>query len=106
MWQQAQLRRQIKEERERHTRQAAQLEAKITRMSTETDQQLQQQLLQCQSDYDQKLQEMKVVLLAGMPLLSVIASAPEQPWLAAEEYLPACECPEHFRLQEGALWSL
>ena len=57
---QAQLRRQIKEERERHTRQVAQLEAKIIKLSSESDRNLQQQLDECQQEYDQKLQDIKV----------------------------------------------
>ena len=54
------MRRQLKEERERHTRQVAQMESKIAKLSTENDQQLQQQLDQCQQEYEEKLQDIKV----------------------------------------------
>lgn len=59
---QAQLRRQLKEERERHARQVAQLEARLADVSSESDQQLQQQLDRCQQEYEQKLQEIKVCM--------------------------------------------
>ena len=64
---QAQLRRQIKEERERHARQVTQLEAKIAKLSSESDRNLQQQLDQCQQEYDQQLQDIKVL---GHPMSS------------------------------------
>ncbi len=38
------------------------METKITKLSADSDQQLQQQLDQCQQEYEQKLQDVKVRL--------------------------------------------
>ena len=77
---QGQLRRQLKEERERHTRQVAQMESKIAKLSTESDQQLQQQLDQCQQEYEQKLQDIKVHPL-GDATNSLVSDLPMRIWL-------------------------